>query len=135
MVAVCLIECRDVDGIILCMTERAKVDGRHIPEDLIRQFNRDRAKLWFTALLALEQLRSQPFRAFVDTRLKASDVSSGLVELHTPVAAFVKRHGGFDDEEAAQRGIDKLRESAKDDEAKLMEVKEHKEVLWSIAGC
>mmetsp|Transcript_19499 Transcript_19499/g.40608 ORF Transcript_19499/g.40608 Transcript_19499/m.40608 type:complete len:254 (+) Transcript_19499:3-764(+) len=102
LLAVCLVECRDVEGILVAAREREKVDGRHIPEAVIRDFNTNRALHWFTALRRLEQ-GSLQLRAFVETRLLANASGQGLVELTGRVKTSAA------DEDAAQAVIDLLR--------------------------
>jgi len=111
LLAVCLVECRDVEGILEATRERAKQDGRHIPEQVIREFNADRAQHWFTALQKLER-GTLPVRAFAETRLRATEPGLGIVELTGGAGALASRSGydgGFPDEEAAQAAVDQIR--------------------------
>mmetsp|Transcript_36542 Transcript_36542/g.54669 ORF Transcript_36542/g.54669 Transcript_36542/m.54669 type:complete len:271 (-) Transcript_36542:238-1050(-) len=114
-VAVCLVECRDVEGILAAVKEREKEDGRHIPEGVIREFNTDRALHWFNALLQLEK-RPLQTRAFVQTRKCARSCGVGLMELTGGVRPLVASCDGgeadaaFPDEAAAQAAIDRLRQ-------------------------
>mmetsp|Transcript_15550 Transcript_15550/g.20966 ORF Transcript_15550/g.20966 Transcript_15550/m.20966 type:complete len:268 (+) Transcript_15550:106-909(+) len=108
----CLVECRDVDGILEAAKEREKVDGRHIPEDVIRKYNTDRAKHWFTAVRTFEE-GALPVRAFVETRKSSRANGEGLVELTGGAKALAGQcghgEGDFPEEEAAQAAVDKLR--------------------------
>jgi hypothetical protein len=99
-VVVCLVECRDIEGILKAASEREKVDGRHIPESVIVQFNKDRAKHFMQAIGASV---IAPMRSFVLTRKQSDADGTGMVE----VTDRELLTGEFD-EQAARDRIDAL---------------------------
>jgi hypothetical protein len=113
-VVICLVECRDVEGILLATKEREKVDGRHIPEAVIRTYNEGRARHFMAAVgnwgdgWATDQEEERAvvgIRALVETRMEAGSAGEGLVELSSSGLVTAE----FDTEEKARGAIDRLR--------------------------
>jgi hypothetical protein len=134
-VVLCLVECRDVEGILVATKEREKVDGRHIPEAVIRTYNQDRAKHWLTAL-ANWSPQGVDFRALVETRLEAGSAGEGLIEMSGGELPDVELVGSEDD---AREVIDGVREaqsqakSAAEGQAKEQAEKEVEEQAKKLA--
>jgi hypothetical protein len=80
LIVICLVECRDIEGIIVTAAERETVDGRHIPEDIIRSYNRDRT-LHFVKAIKKFSSPVRPVRNFVLTRMSANSAGKGLFEV------------------------------------------------------
>ena len=79
--ALSLVDCRDIEGIVKATQERESVDGRHIPEGLVRKYNEMRATHFFRALQEDTMRQRGRARAFVMTRLDAKSRGNGLYEL------------------------------------------------------
>jgi predicted nicotinamide N-methyase len=110
IVVLCLVECRDVEGILVATKEREKVDGRHIPEAVIRTYNQDRATHWLTALANWSI--GVVVRALVETRLGAGSAGEGLIEMSADELSAGWRQGvgkGETTEDAACAYIDGVR--------------------------
>jgi hypothetical protein len=98
VLVICLVECRDIEGMVKAAEVREKSDGRHIPECIIRKYNLDRALHFVTAV----QNCTMPLRAFTLTRKRADSAGSGLIEITGESLAV----SGEVDEEVARKTID-----------------------------
>jgi adenylylsulfate kinase-like enzyme len=101
--AICLVECRDTEGVLAATAIRAMKDKRHIDPAIVREFNNDRA-LHFIKEVTNESAPKH-MRTFVETREDATLGGLGMMELK----GGDLQAAGIGNEEEARAALDVLR--------------------------